>query len=78
MRETRPPRYVRLLNKTRRIIETVIGQLTDRLNIEKVRAKDLCHLTMRIGRKLLIHTVAHCIARAQGITGLRFDDLIAI
>ena len=78
MRDTRPPRYVGLLNKTRRIIETVIGQLTDRLNIEKIRAKDLWHLTHRIGRKLLSHTVAHCIARSLGITGLRFDDLITI
>ena len=78
MRESRPPEYLRLMNKTRRIIETVIGQLTDRLHIEKVRAKDLWHLTNRITRKLLSHTVAHCIARAQGITGLSFDDLITI
>lgn len=76
MHETRSPGYLRCLNKTRRIIETVIGQLTERFHIEKVRARDLWHLTNRIGRKLLSHTVAHVIARIQGIPGLRLDNLI--
>lgn len=76
MHETRSPRYLRCLNRTRRIIETVIGQLTERFHIEKVRARDLWHLTNRIGRKLLSHTVAHVIARIQGIPGLRLDNLI--
>lgn len=78
MHETRSPEYLRCLNKTRRIIETVIGQLTERLNIEKIRARDLWHLTNRLGRKLLSHTVAHLVARAQGIPGLRFDELITV
>jgi hypothetical protein len=78
MKETRPAPYLRWLGKTRRIIETVIGQLSERLHIEKIRARDLWHLTNRIGRKLLSHTVAHVIARAQGIPGLRFDDLITV
>lgn len=76
MHETRSPKYLRCLNRTRRIIETVIGQLTERFHIEKVRARDLWHLTNRIGRKLLSHTVAHVIARIQGIPGLRLDNLI--
>lgn len=76
MHETRPQKYLRCLNKTRRMIETVIGQLTERFHIEKVRARDLWHLTNRIGRKLLSHSVAHIIARIQGIPGLRLDNLI--
>ena len=78
MKETRPKKYLRCLNKTRRIIETVIGQLSERFHIEKVRARDLWHLTNRIGRKLLSHTVAHVIARSQGFLGLCFDNLITI
>ncbi|TAN35447.1 hypothetical protein EPN27_03860 [Patescibacteria group bacterium] len=76
MQDARSPKYVRLLNKTRRIIETVIGQLTERLHIEKIRARDLWHLTNRIGRKLLSHAMAHVVARTQGILNLRFDNLI--
>lgn len=76
MQDARSPKHVRLLNKTRRIIETVIGQLTERLHIEKIRARDLWHLTNRIGRKLLSHAMAHVVARTQGILNLRFDNLI--
>ena len=36
MIETRSPQYLRLLKKMRRLIETVIGQLCERFEIEKV------------------------------------------
>ena len=58
MVESRDRHSVRLLVKTRRLIETVIGQLTERFCFETVRARDLWHLTSRINRKLLAHTVA--------------------
>jgi len=77
MRETRSPVYLRWMNKTRRIIETVIGQLAERFHIEKVRARDLWHLTNRITRKLLAHNLAQLIACTQGIFNLRFDHLIS-
>ena len=59
----------------RRLVETVIGQLADRFNIEKVRARDLWHLTNRFVRKLLTHTVAvffnYCLHRDP----LQFEGL---
>ena len=57
MPETRPPVFVHQLSTTRRFVETVIGQLTDPLPMEKVRARDLWHLTSSISRKILAHTV---------------------
>ncbi len=76
MHETRSPRYLRWLNRTRRIIETVLGQFTERFHLEKVRARDLWHLTSRVARKLLAHTLTHLVARSEGIFNLRFDHLI--
>ena len=45
MVDKRPKESMKILMNARRKIETVIGQLTDRFNIQKVRAKDLWHLT---------------------------------
>src|SRR5881396_161078 len=48
MTDTRDPVFVKSLIKVRRLVETVIGQLTDHLHMAKVRARDLWHLTSRI------------------------------
>jgi hypothetical protein len=53
MNDERPQDWVRLLVKTCRLIETVIGQLVERFQVAQVRARDLWHLTSRIYRKLL-------------------------
>ncbi|MCK4983476.1 MAG: hypothetical protein KAS17_11165 [Victivallaceae bacterium] len=45
-------------------METVIGQLNERFNIEKVRARDMWHLTVRIGRKLLAHTKTYTLGNS--------------
>lgn len=58
MVDKRPKESMRILMNARRKIETVIGQLTDRFHIQKVRAKDLWHLTHRIIRKILSHTIS--------------------
>jgi len=75
MVDTRPKSFVRQLMSARRLVETVIGQLADRFNIEKVRARDLWHLTNRFVRKLLAHTVAvflnYCLHRDP----LQFEGL---
>ena len=57
MKEHRSQDFLRLLTRFRRLIETVIGQLSTRFKIEKIWARDLWHLTVRLGRKLLAHTV---------------------
>jgi hypothetical protein len=76
MTDTRPNSFVQQLLSARRLVETVIGQLTDRFNIEKVRARDLWHLTNRFVRKLLAHTVAvflnYCLHRDP----LQFEGLV--
>lgn len=48
MKDTRDPAYIRWLISTRRLVETVIGQLAGRFNIEIVRARKLFYFTNRI------------------------------
>jgi Transposase DDE domain len=65
----------RWLTSTRRLVETVISQLSEQFNIEKVRARDLWHLTNRIGRKILAHTVGIMINKLLGNPPLQFERL---
>lgn len=58
MEDTRDPKIVQTLVSTRRLVETVIGQLTDRYKIQKMKARDLWHLTHRIIQKVTSHTIA--------------------
>ena len=58
MKDDRPKSFLRWLVGTRRLVETVIGQLTERFHIEKVWARDLWHQFSRFWRKLLAHTVS--------------------
>jgi len=57
MEDRETPSFRKYLNDTRRKVETVIGQLVDRFNISKVRARSLWHLTSRVTRKVLGHTI---------------------
>ena len=75
MVEERPKHLLRALVQTRRLIETVIGQLVERFHIEKVRGRDLWHLTNRVNRKLLAHTVAFYLNR-HSFNPLCFRQLI--
>jgi IS5 family transposase len=77
MHDGRSRKYVSMLMSVRRRVETVIGQLTERFNIEKVRARDIWHLTSRIARKLLGHTVGILLNRLCGRDSLELDGLIA-
>lgn len=77
MTDPRPPAFVTQLIATRRLVETVIGQLAERFHIEKVRARDLWHLTSRINRKVLAHTLGVFLNTAAGREPLQFDGLIA-
>jgi hypothetical protein len=76
MKEHRHPSFLKWMNKTRRLIETVISQLSERFSIEKVRARDLWHLTNRMTRKLLAHNLCQLIARSKGIHNLRFVTIL--
>lgn len=77
MQETRSPAYVKWLISTRRLVETVIGQLVGRFKIETVRARKLFYFTNRIARKLLSHTVCVFISKLLGNPPLQFEKLMA-
>lgn len=77
MKDERPKSFLRWMVGTRRLIETVIGQLTERFHIEKVRARDLWHQCSRFWRKILAHTA--CIKLNLSIRNepLQFEHLIS-
>lgn len=77
MTDPRPPWVVRQLMCTRRLVETVIGQLTEPFHFEKIRARDGWHLTSRIARKVLAHTLGIFINRQLGRSDLQFEGVIA-
>jgi len=76
MQDERNPAWVKLLMRVRRLIETVIGQLVERFSIEKVWARDLWHLTSRLNRKLLAHTVCRWLNR-HSLNPLQFEQLVS-
>lgn len=56
MKDSRPKEYINDIMNKRRLVETVIGQLVERFQIQAIRAKDLFHLSVKVGRKILAHT----------------------
>ncbi len=64
--------------KTRRLIETVISQLSEHFHIEKVRARDLWHLTNRFVRKILAHTIGVFLNKLLGYPPLHLAELVEI
>lgn len=76
MTDNRPKRFLKWVKGARRLIETVIGQLTERLHIEKIRARDLWHKSSRFWRKLLTHTICVKISIENGDELLQFEHLI--
>jgi hypothetical protein len=57
-------------------IETVIGQLAERFNVKRVWAKDLWHLCSRWLRRVLSHTFAVYLCQQNGVSSLRFAELV--
>jgi hypothetical protein len=71
MKETKPKSFIFHIMNISRKIETVIGQLTDSFNIQRIRAKDIWHLMSKIQRKLCTHTLAFILAG-----GTQFEKII--
>jgi hypothetical protein len=69
-------RLPRPVTPTRRRIETVIGQLTERYHAKQVWARDAWHLWSRWLRKLRSHTLAVFLCQQTGLGSLQFADLI--
>jgi hypothetical protein len=78
MKDPRPKEVVKLFMKTRRLIETVISQLSEHFHIEKVRARDLWHLTNRFVRKILAHTIGVFLNKLLGHPPLHLAELVEI
>ena len=64
------------LVQMRRRIETVFSQLVERYSAKKVWARDRWHLVSRWWRKVLSHTVAVLLCQQQGLSPLRFSELL--
>jgi len=75
MKEFRPKAFVKQLVSVRRLVETVIGQLTEQFHIENIRARDLWHLNNRFIRKLLAHTVGVFLNQGLG-PPIQFERLV--
>ena len=71
------PERSRSLSGVRYRIETVFSQLVERFQIKRVWARDMWHLSSRIMRKVLSHTAAIVVNRAEGNSPLRLADLLS-
>lgn len=70
------PHWSLVLTQKRRRIETVIGQLVERFHAKRVWARDRWHLCSRWLRKLCSHTIAVLLCQQQGLSPLRFSELV--
>ena len=76
-RKASPPRWCRrLAPRVRQRVETVIAQLEPRFGLAVRRARDTWHLTNRVARKLLAHTLAVWLNLRLGREPLAFDGLV--
>jgi IS5 family transposase len=76
MPATRPLESVQLEQRLRRLIETVNSQLSERFQFERIRCRDLWHLTSRVNRKILAHTLCCWLNHNLGRDLLQFDGLV--
>jgi len=68
--------FNRTVSRHRQLVETVVGHLCHWFDIERVLARDLWHLTSRLARKILAHTICICLNRSYGRPWLQFEDLV--
>jgi hypothetical protein len=64
------------MTRIRYRVEMVFGQLCERLSIKRVWARDLWHLSSRLLRKVLAHTLMVVLNREQGNEPLRLAELL--
>ena len=70
------PKTSAFLARFRYRIETVFSQLVDRYHIKQVGAKDMWHLSSRLLRKALSHTIAFMLNQTQGNSPLQISKLL--
>jgi hypothetical protein len=66
-----------LLTRLRWRIETVAAQFVERFHLKRLWARDAWHLTSRVLRKVLSHTLAVGLCLEQGYPPLSFAQLLA-
>jgi hypothetical protein len=71
------PAGSRVLNRVRWRIETVAAQLVERYHFKRVWARDAWHLTSRVLRKVLSHTIGVLLAIQRGYEPLQLARLLA-
>lgn len=76
MTERRPKGWLRFLRRFRKRIETVISQLEQQFGLARMRARDAWHLTHRVTRALLAHTVGVAFNLRLGRSPLDLDNLL--
>lgn len=74
-RDPRPERS-RVMSRLRYRIETVFSQLAERFTIKRVWARDMWHLSNRLLRKVLAHTIGIIVNREQGHEPLRLAEVV--
>jgi len=70
------PRRSRVLSRIRYRIETTFGQLVERYHIKRVWARDVWHLSSRLLRKVLSHTIATLLNAGLGNPPLQHARLL--
>jgi hypothetical protein len=76
MTEHRPQWWLRLLRRLRKRMETVISPLEQQFGLARLRARDSWHLTNRVTRALLAHTVGVAFNLRLGRSPLDLDNLL--
>jgi hypothetical protein len=67
----------RRIGRMRWRIETVAAQLVERYHLKRLWARDAWHLTSRMLRKVLSHTLAVALCLERGYPPLQFARLLA-
>ncbi|HSG15327.1 MAG TPA: IS982 family transposase [Anaerolineae bacterium] len=76
LRSKEKHRWPTELKHKRYRIETVISQLVERFQAKRVWAKDLWHFCSRWLRRILSHTLAVYLCQQNGVSSLRFANLL--
>ena len=70
------PKLSALLSRIRYRIDTVFGQLVERYSIKRMWARDVWHLSSRLLRQVLSHTLCLLLNQVQGNSPLRLAELV--
>ena len=76
MKENRSKDYLSRMKNKRRLVETVIGQLSERFKIEKTRSRNLFTMSLRLTRKILAHTMGLFINKILERPILQLEGLV--